>query len=86
MTTASGISSCSELNVGDEIHASYKGKLVHRGRVTELAPNHGLFWIIDDLMGGRRLIDITEMHITRTPAARTPPKPGTSNSSTGRRL
>ncbi|ALV42359.1 MAG TPA: hypothetical protein VIM40_00065 [Arthrobacter sp.] len=66
------ISSCLELNLGDEIIATYKAVLVHRGRVTELAPDHGLFWITDDLTGGRRLLDMAELEIYRiqaTPSA-----------------
>ncbi|MFF2246057.1 hypothetical protein ACFVTM_17970 [Arthrobacter sp. NPDC058130] len=46
------VSSCEELAVGDEIGARYKGVLVHRGGATEIAPDHGLFWIVDDLGGG----------------------------------
>jgi hypothetical protein len=59
------VSSCHELATGDEIDARYKGALVHRGRVTERAPDHGLFWIMDDLTGGRRLLDMAELEITR---------------------
>jgi hypothetical protein len=65
------ISSCLELNLGDEINATYKGALVHHGHVTELAPDHNLFWILDDFVGGRRLIDMVELSIYRIPAAAT---------------
>lgn len=59
------VRSCVELSVGDDIDARYKGALVHRGRVTEMAPDHGLFWIMDDLTGGRRLLDMAELEIVR---------------------
>lgn len=59
------ISSCLELNLGDEIEATYKGALVHRGRVTDLAPDQSLFWIMDELRGGRRLLDLAELEIIR---------------------
>jgi hypothetical protein len=52
------VSSCRDLAAGDDIDARYKRALVHRGRVTERAPEHGLFWIMDDLTGGRRLLDL----------------------------
>jgi hypothetical protein len=59
------VRSCVELTAGDDIDARYKGALVHRGRVTEMAPEHGLFWIMDDLTGGRRLLDMAELEIVR---------------------
>lgn len=57
------ISSNSELSPGDCIEAYYKGTLVHRGVVTDIAPNQELFWILDVLTGGRRLLDTTEFEI-----------------------
>lgn len=59
------IRTCHDLNLGDEIAATYKGVTVHRGRVTDLAPDHNIFWIMDDLRGGRRLLDLTELEVTR---------------------
>jgi hypothetical protein len=74
MTTneKTSVSSCHDLAAGDEVDALYEGALVHRGRVTESAPEHGLFWIMDDLTGGRRLLDMAELEIIRIqgPAAR----------------
>lgn len=61
------ISSNSELSSGDFIEAYCKDTLVHRGDVTDIAPNHELFWIQDVLTGGRRLLDIAELEI-RKPA------------------
>jgi hypothetical protein len=57
------IDTCHELVAGDLIVARYKGSLVHRGRVTERVPDHGLFWIMDELTGGRRLLDMAELEI-----------------------
>jgi hypothetical protein len=59
------VGSCHDLATGDEIDARYKGALVHRGRVTEMVPDHGLLWIMDDLRGGRRLLDMSELEIVR---------------------
>ena len=59
------VSSCHDLTAGNEIEARHKGALVHRGRVMERAPDHGLFWIMDDLTGGRRLLDMAELEIVR---------------------
>lgn len=66
------ITSCLELNPGDEVEATYQAVLVHRGRFPEVAPDHGLFWITDNLTGGRRLLDMAELDINRfqaTPSA-----------------
>lgn len=57
------VGSCHELMAGDRIDALYRGTLVHRGQVTERVPEHGLFWIIDDLSSGRRLLEMAELEI-----------------------
>lgn len=62
------IGSCYELMPGDVIEAFHKSNLVHRGPVTDTAPELGLFWILDTLMGGRRLLDMSELEIVRWPA------------------
>lgn len=59
------IRSNSELTSGDYLEAYYKGTLVHRGEVTEIAPNHELFWMMDVLTGSRRLVDIAELEVLR---------------------
>lgn len=59
------VRSCQELSAGDKIAARYKGMLVHRGPVTEVVPGHGLFWIMDELTGGRRLLDMADLEIAR---------------------
>lgn len=65
MTTESIVDKCHDLNAGDLIAARHMGFLVHRGRVTETVPEHGLFWIMDELTGGRRLLDMAELEIIR---------------------
>lgn len=50
------------------MEAYFRGTLVHRGEVTDIAPNTDLFWILDLLTGGRRLVDIAELEIFRTTA------------------
>ena len=51
------VHSCLDLLPGDEITAAHMGTVVHRGRVTDIATDDGIFWILDDLSGGRRLLD-----------------------------
>lgn len=62
------IRSCAELTAGDAIEAFYRNTLVHRGPVTDVAPERGLFWILDTLTGSRRLLDVSEFEIVRLPA------------------
>lgn len=62
------IGSCNELAPGDAIEAFYKNTLVHRGPVTNVAPDLGLFWILDTLTGSRRVLDISELSVVRLPA------------------
>ncbi|QCO98581.1 hypothetical protein FCN77_13835 [Arthrobacter sp. 24S4-2] len=66
------VHSCHELTAGDEIVARSMGSLVHRGRVAERVPDHGLFWIMDELSGGRRLLDMSDLEIVRVPSAAIP--------------
>jgi hypothetical protein len=61
------IGSCDELEPVDAIEAFYKNTLVHRGPVTEIAPERGLFWILDTLTGSRRLLEISELSVVRLP-------------------
>lgn len=63
-----GIGTCDELSPGDAIEAFYRSTLVHRGPVTDIAPDQGLFWILDTLTGSRRLLDSSELEIVRLPA------------------
>lgn len=64
----SAIGSCHELKPGDTIEAFHENNLVHRGPVTHTLPELGLFWILDNLTGGRRLLDMSELEIVRLPA------------------
>lgn len=63
------VGTCHELAAGDRIVARYKGSLAHRGCVTERVPEHGLFWIMDELTGGRRLLDMADLEISRVRSA-----------------
>lgn len=74
MSNETVVGSCHELADGDLITARYKGALVHRGRVTERVPEHGLFWIMDELTGGRRLLDMADLEIGHVRSAGTTPK------------
>ena len=58
---------CDELSPGDAIEAFYRSTLVHRGPVTDIGPDQGLFWILDTLTGSRRLLDSSELEIVRLP-------------------
>lgn len=55
----------SELSVGEEIEAWHKGRLFHRGRVTETIPTTDLFWIVDSRTGSRKLLDVEALEIVR---------------------
>lgn len=55
----------SELSVGEEIEAWHKGRLFHRGRVTETIPTTDLFWIVDSRTGTRKLLDVEALEIVR---------------------
>ena len=81
MSEESVVGTCHELGAGDFIVARYKGALVHRGRVTERVPEHGLFWIMDDLTGGRRLLDMAELEISPVRNAGTAPQDPSADAS-----
>lgn len=55
----------SELSAGDEVEAWYGGRLCHRGPVTELAPAAAMFWIMDHIGGGRKILDLEDFHVVR---------------------
>lgn len=74
MSEETVVGTCHELAAGDFIVARYKGSLVHRGRVTERVPEHGLFWILDELTGGRRLLDMADLEIGHVHQTVTAPK------------
>lgn len=54
-----------DLSPGDIVEARRGERLLHRGRVTDVAAHQGLLWIMDTVSGGRRLLDNSEMEITR---------------------
>lgn len=57
---------------GDVVEARRGGRLLHRGAVTDVAPHQGLLWIMDTLTGGRRLLDRSEVEISRVPGPELP--------------
>lgn len=59
------VRACAELSAGEEIEAWHNGRIFHRGRVTDLVPDLGLFWIMDTRTGGRKLLDMAEFEIIR---------------------
>ena len=61
----SNVRTCSELSAGEEIEAWHKGRLFHRGRVTETIPSTDLFWIVDSRTGARKLLDVEALEIVR---------------------
>ncbi|MEV7134242.1 hypothetical protein AB0N24_15260 [Arthrobacter sp. NPDC093128] len=74
MSEETVVGTCHELAAGDFIVARHKGALVHRGCVTERVPDHGLFWILDELTGGRRLLDMADLEIALVCSGITAPK------------
>ncbi len=70
------IRSCSELSEGDQIEALYQEKLAHRGWVTEVAVDLGVFWILDDLMGGRRLLALSDFEVFKVQERQLPAESG----------
>lgn len=71
------VRACRELSTGDEIEAKYQDRLIYRGRVTEMIPHLELFWIIDTVNGGRKLLDTAELEIFRVPVEDIRDKPDT---------
>ena len=56
-----------DLRAGDLVEGRRGGRVLHRGRVTDVAPNQGLLWILDTVSGSRRLLDQSELVVTRVP-------------------
>ncbi len=52
-----------QLRVGDRIEAWHRGRLFHKGRVTDVVPALELFWILDDRTGTRKLLDPEALEI-----------------------
>ncbi|MFE4196858.1 hypothetical protein ACFRJ9_13395 [Paenarthrobacter sp. NPDC056912] len=56
---------CGDLKRGDVIEGWVSGNRRHRGTVTETMPRLGLFWIVEEQLGERRLLDMNEVAIVR---------------------
>ncbi|MGF9646922.1 hypothetical protein AAIH32_03055 [Pseudarthrobacter oxydans] len=61
------IGSYDQLKPGDAIEAFHGSVLVHRGPITDVAPDQDLLWILDTLTGSRRVLDTSELEIVRLP-------------------
>ena len=61
-----------QLRVGDQIEAWHRGRLFHRGRVTDVVPHLELFWILDARTGTRKLLDPEALEIRHVEAPVTP--------------
>ncbi|HSO90809.1 MAG TPA: hypothetical protein VLR70_06650 [Arthrobacter sp.] len=70
------VSVYNELPAGDEVEAWCRGRLSHQGPVTELAPAAVVFWIMDHMGGGRKILDLEDFHVVR---ALQPPELQTSS-------
>ncbi len=60
-----------KLRIGDNIEAWHRGKLFHKGRVTDVVPALELFWIRDIRTGARKLLDPEALeirHVEEEPA------------------
>ena len=68
---------CADLAVGEQINAWQGGRLFHTGTITDLLPAMGLFWIREQGLGERRLLDMSELQITRV-VHRAPREPASS--------
>lgn len=53
----------SRISPGDNIEALSDGTIYHSGRVTEVLPDMGLFWIFDDKSQLRKLIELNEFTV-----------------------
>jgi hypothetical protein len=62
----------SQLRIGDTIEAWHRGRLFHRGRVTDVVPALELFWILDDRTGTRKLLDPEALEIRHVEAPALP--------------
>lgn len=53
----------SRISPGDDIEALREGTVCHSGRVTEVLPDMGLFWIFDEKSQQRKLIELAEFTV-----------------------
>lgn len=63
-----------QLRVGDQIEAWHRGRLFHKGRVTDVVPALELFWILDARTGTRKLLDPEALEIRHVEPAPVRPK------------
>jgi len=63
-----------QLRIGDQIEAWHRGRLFHKGRVTNVVPALELFWILDARTGTRKLLDPEALEIRHVEAG-APVKP-----------
>lgn len=61
-----------QLRIGDTIEAWHRGRLFHRGRVTDVVPALELFWILDERTGTRKLLDPEALEIRHLEAPAAP--------------
>lgn len=61
-----------QLRIGDQIEAWHRGRLFHRGRVTDVVPHLELFWILDARTGTRKLLDPEALEIRHVEAPAVP--------------
>lgn len=52
-----------QLRIGDQIEAWHRGRLFHKGKVTDVVPALELFWILDARTGTRKLLDPEALEI-----------------------
>jgi hypothetical protein len=60
------VSDCADLTMGEHVSVWRHGRLCHAGTVTDLLPDMGLFWIREEPLFERRLLDLSEVQVTRT--------------------
>lgn len=57
------------LHLDDEIQIRNAGTILYSGRVVEMMPLLGVFWILDSILGTRKLIDVSEDSVWVLPQA-----------------
>lgn len=62
-TVRTPVSEMGRLRHGDYIEV-WRGEFLHnRGPIIDLAFPHGVFWILDELTGTRKIIDLDESQV-----------------------
>ena len=56
-----------DLIVGDMVEAWHEGRRHNRGKVLQIVPSMGMFWILDTGSGTRKLVDFESLLIRRLP-------------------